>query len=166
MARTISLSLLTLLLAASAFAQSDPAPANEFGRATGADVRAIVKGPRTLSGTLSLSSSGGSTRGRGYEGSIGGEIIRDKMWFFGAASMLPGLQASQLTGLNTKVTAQPVDWSNVTASFQQLRQPNAISPLQQQDFRSLDGSFLALRSTTMLSDRMMMNFSYTQSSVK
>ncbi|MBV9496677.1 MAG: hypothetical protein JOZ54_20705 [Acidobacteria bacterium] len=165
MARTISLSLLTLLLAASAFAQSEPGSTNEFGRATGAEFRAIVKGPRTLSGTLSLSTAGGATRGRGYEGSVGGEIVRDKMWFFGAASMLPGLQTSQLTGLNAKVTAQPVDWSNVTASFQQLRQPSAISPLQQ-DFRSLDSTFLALHSTTMLSDRMMMNFSYTQSNVK
>jgi hypothetical protein len=47
------------------------------------------------------------------------------------------------------VTAQPVDWSSVTASFS--RSPNG-APLTR--------SFLSLHSNTMLSDRMTLNLSF------
>jgi len=150
--RTLVALLVLQLLALGAAAQSE---SGEYGRASGGSIDGITKGPNRLSGSLSLSHSTGVFGGAGYGASLGGEVLKDHLWVFAAASVLPRIQFSNpdLTAIAAKATAQPVDWSSVTASFSQLRQNDILLPY----------SFLSLRSTTMLSDRMMLNLSVSRS---
>jgi hypothetical protein len=151
--RTLLALVATLLLALGAAAQS----ATEFGRASGGDVKAITKAPRQTSGTLGLTHS---NRGLGYEGSLGGELVDDRLWFFAAASVLPRTQfsTSELTAIDGKATAQPVDWTSVTAAFSHVFPKTPVTPLD----GALPTSFLSLRSTSVLSDRMTLDVSVTR----
>jgi len=130
---------LALVIAVSAVAQSA-----EFDRASGGELRAITKSPSNLSGSFRIST------GRGYDATFGGSVS-DKLFFFGAGSVLP--RAHFVEG---KTTAQPVDWNSVTASFQQFRQPVLGTT-------TLSHSFLSLHSTTMLSDHATMTFNVSRS---
>jgi hypothetical protein len=141
--RTLLALLVFLMIAAGAFAQSD----NEFGRASSGAISAITKGPSQFSGSLSLSTGGG------HGASFGGEAIKDRLWVFAAAAVLPQIQFAKADLVDAKATAQPVDWANVTASLSRLRSNDILLP----------SSFLSLRSTTMLNDRMMMNISFSRS---
>src|SRR3954453_13689605 len=105
MSRTLAL-LATLILTLGAFAQTA-----EFGHASGGTIDAITKVPRQTSGSLSLSRATGGT---GYEGSLGGELVKDHLWFFAAASVLPNIQ------FDPKTTAQQVDWKNAATTFRPL----------------------------------------------
>lgn len=153
--RTLLPLLLAQLLALGAAAQS------EFGRASGGTIDAITKAPRQSSGSLTLTHSTGAARGQGYEGTLGGELLDDRAWFFASAAILPQMQFStpNLPTLDAKATAQPVDWTSVTASFSRLRQPVPGTTLQT---GSLSSSFLSLRSTSVLSDRMTLGFSFSR----
>lgn len=147
------------MFALAAVAQTDTAvPVSaEFGRASGGAIDVMTKGPSRISGTFSLTHSTGLFGGARYEGSLGGTIVPDRLWFFSAASVLPRTRfsTSDMTPVNVKADAQPVDWANVTASFNHLAQP-VFAPA------TLPSSFLSLHSTSMLSDRMMLNFSLSQ----
>lgn len=163
--RTLLAVLAIQLLALGALAQ-DATPAAEFGRASSGSISAITKAPSQLSGTLSLSHSTGTSRGAGYGGSIGGELLDDRLWFFAAAAILPLPQVqfsnADLTAIEAKATAQPVDWTTVTASFTQLQRPVfSATPLQMDG--AVPSSFLSLRSTSILSDRMTLDLSVSRS---
>lgn len=127
--------LATLLLASAAMAQSA-----EFGRASGGTIDAIAKAPRQTSGSLSLSRGTGGT---GYEGTFGGEVLKDHLWFFGAASVLPQVRFTQ-----------PVDWKTAATSFR-------ATPAQQPDF----SKFLTLRTTAVLSDQTTLGVTFSRSDV-
>lgn len=129
--------LLAQLLALAAFAQSDA----EFARGSGGVVLgAIAKAPQQLSGSFRLSNSTGVFSGRGYGATVGGQIVRDRLWFFGTASVQPQMRLtnSSLITPSAKVTAQRAD----------------------SDVFPLPKSFLSLHSTTMLSDRMALDISF------
>jgi hypothetical protein len=143
----------TLLALVAAFFIADAVLAQqtaEFGRASGDTIDAITKRARKTSGSIGMTQSTGLFRGRGYEATLGGELVQDRLWFFGAATVLPQMRFSPgIPAIDVKATAQPVDWTNVTATFTQA---NDVF---------LPASFLSLRSTSVLSDRMMVNFSFT-----
>lgn len=147
--------LVIQMLALGAAAQTDTA---EFGRASGGAISAITKAPRQTSGSLGLTHSTGAFRGTGYEATLGGELLDDRLWFFGAASILPDVRLStpDLTAYDLKATAQPVDWTTVTASFTQFSSNPTMNG------GVLPPSFLSLRSTSILSDRMTLDFSFSQ----
>ena len=151
-ARTLLALVVVSLFAVAAFAQSS----EEFGRASGGSLELITKAPHQFSGSLSLSHSLGGFRGQSYDGSAGGAIVNDRVWFFAAATVLPRVQFStqQMNAVDTRATAQPVDWSNATATF---RRNDASTPT------SAPSSFLSLRSTTMLSDHMVFDVSVSRS---
>jgi hypothetical protein len=156
--RTLLALLAMQLLALSALAQSS----DEFGRASGGSISAITKTPSAFSGSLSLTHSIG--RGQGYDGSVGGKLLDDRLWFFAAAAVLPNIQFSTpgIASIDAKATAKPVDWTTVTAAFSRLQQPvfaTSVTPVD----GSLSTSFLSLRSTSMLSDRTMLNISVSRS---
>lgn len=143
------------LVAFAALAQSA-----EFGRASGGEISVITKQPRRLSGSLGFSQSSGAARGQGYNATVGGSALDERLWFFASAAALPALQfASNYQAVDAKVTAQPVDWSSISASFSEGRQP--IGNALQMQNGTLPSSFLSLRSTSMLSDSMVLNFSFT-----
>jgi hypothetical protein len=147
--------LVTQMLALGVFAQTA-----EFGRASGGTIDAITKAPRQTSGSLSLSRSNGGT---GYEGSLGGELVKDHLWFFAAASVLPQVQLTpaNLKTIDAKMTAQPVDWTNVSATFR--------SP-QQSTFSALGGSvpssFLSLHTRSVLSNSTTLDFSFSRTNTR
>ena len=166
MTRTLLALLVTQVLALGAVAQSGTAAApasGEFGRAFGGTIDAVTKGRRPLSGSLGMTRSTGALRGDTYEGTLGGELLDDRMWFFAAATVLPRMQFStaNIPALDAKATAQPVDWTAVTGAFSQLRQPGLATAPQAND-RPLPSSFLSLRSTSMLSDQMTLDFSFSR----
>jgi hypothetical protein len=122
--RTLLLTLAAQVLALGALAQSVTEPsAIEFGRASGGTIHAIAKAPRQLSGSLSLTQSTGARSGRGYDATLGGELLDERVWFFGTASILPQMRVfnPQIRAIEAKTAAQPVDWTAVTASFLSLR---------------------------------------------
>jgi hypothetical protein len=158
-ARTLLAVVVSHVLALGVFAQNETA---EFGRASGGSIDALTKRTRKTSGSLGLTQSTGAFEGLGYEATLGGELLNDRLWFFAAGSVRPQMQfTSDIMAIDAKATAQPVDWTNVTASFSQLRQPAFTNTLTPND-RSLPASFLSLRSTSVLSDRMTLDFSFSQ----
>lgn len=155
--RTLLALLAIQMLALGAFAQST----SEFGRASGGTIEALAKGSRKTSGSLGLTHA--TLGGQGYEATLGGELLSDRIWFFGAGSVLPRTRfSSDLRAIDGKATAQPVDWTSVTASFTRMQQPLFAPDPRRND--ALSSSFLSLRSTSVLSDRMSLNFSFSQQS--
>ena len=133
--------LVTLLFAFGALAQT-----GEFGRSFGGEIQAIAKQPRNLSGSLSLMRGSGN----GYEATLGGSLIKDRVWFFASALQLPPMNfASNIDLVDAKLTAQPVDWTTVSATY--AERPS-----------TLPSSFLSLRSTSILSDNMVLNISVSR----
>jgi len=140
----ISAALVILMLAFGALAQTD-----EFGRTFGGEIQAIAKQPRNLSGSLGLMRGSGN----GYEATLGGSLIKDRVWFFASALQLPPMNFAsndlQLDLADAKLTAQPVDWTTVSATY--TERPTV-----------LPSSFLSLRSTSILSDNMVLNISVSR----
>ena len=130
--------VVTQFIALAAFAQSNA----EFARASGGVVvQAITKAPQQMSGSFRLTQSTGAFSGLGYGATFGGQVVRDRVWFFGTGSVQPQMRLTtlSLTTPSAKVTAQRAD-SNVFA---------------------LPKNFLSLHSTTMLSDRMALDISFS-----
>src|SRR5205809_4668238 len=57
------------------FAQSS----DEFGRASAGLIELSTKGPQRFSGSFGLTTS------RGFGATLGGAIVKDRLWFFGTA---------------------------------------------------------------------------------
>lgn len=166
--RTLLALFAAQMLALGVAAQSrgeDAVSGAELWRGSGGLVEAIAKGPRQLSGSLSVSQSSGTLGGSGYGGTLGGTLVDDRLWFFAAASVLPSVRFSstEIGSIEGKATAQPVDWASVSASFNQLQRPVFASIFPSSNL-SLPTSFLSLRSTAILSDRATLNFSFSRSS--
>lgn len=128
------LPLCLLLVSTTAFAQ-------EFGRASGGDLSMLTKGPSMFSGSLSASWGFGS--GKGYAGTAGGTLLKDRMWFFGTAEHL------QPTRFST--TLPQISLGNaIGASLNtQLGDRNAFGASFRQT--SIPSNFLSLRYTGMIS---------------
>lgn len=151
--RRLILPLLIQLVAVATFAQVSA----EFGRGDGGTLEAITKTARHTSGSLGL------WNGRGYDGSLGGQLLADRLWFFASASILPRTRLSNdvSTPIAARATAQPVDWSSLTASFSHAPQ-TSFATTPQANGVSFPQSFLSLRSTTILSDRTTLDISISQ----
>lgn len=156
------------LLALPAVAQSTP---SEFGRVDAGPIVMTTKSSQgQLSGTFSLSRSN-ARGGTGYDGSLGGAIVPDRLWFFASAAVLPQLRiapgfsspaAGSLQAMEAKVDAQPVDWTNVSASFRRSQDAAVLGTA----FGTVPSSWLSLHSTSMLSDHSMLELSFTQRNAK
>ena len=144
--------MLAALLAIQLLSLGAIAQSAEFGRGSSSDaIKAIAKTRHPLSGSLALTRS---------TGTLGGELLDDRLWFFADASVFPRVDFSTADftaadfstadAIDAKATAQPVDWTSVTGSFHQT---NDVS---------LPSSFFSLRSTSMLSDHAMLDFSVSR----
>lgn len=58
-------------------------PAREFGSASGGELRMIVKAPSATSGSLGFHLMGDDARR--FEGTFGGALVKDRVWFFASA---------------------------------------------------------------------------------
>ncbi len=145
--------LVIQLIAAVALAQETTAPA-VFSHGSGGEIALLTKQSSRLSGTLGMSWSGL----KGFEGTLGGTLIKDRAWFFASASDQPISRT-----IDTKVNAQLGDRQDFAASFSAARQPLVMSPAITVD--SIPSSFLSLRYTGVVSSNLFFTASVSQRSV-
>ncbi|MEK6371990.1 MAG: hypothetical protein AABO58_04785 [Acidobacteriota bacterium] len=155
------------MIAAVAMAQG---VTSEFGRVSGGEVALLTKQTGNLSGSLGFTMS----KSKGYEATLGGTILQDRLWFFASAQqhdarLTSGVAQMQLPeravsrALDAKLTGQLGDRHSFGAFFEAARQPYATIP------NTLGGvtpsSFLSLRYTGVVSSNMFFNASFSQRSV-
>ena len=96
MPRTCALVLiLTLFTTGIAFAQS----LEEFGRASGGQVDFTFKTPSRLSGSFGL------TTGRSAFATVGGTLVKDRVWFFASGQRIQTTPRFDGNGVTTTVRA-------------------------------------------------------------
>ena len=146
-----------LLVTASAFAQ-------EFGRDFGGEIEATMKRPNMLSGSLGLSLTrstqpfGTLGNGRSYDGTFGGTIVKDRMWFFGTAQM-----QQQPTGFVTATPGTPtIALGTMTAAMSNRNQALTTSFDRTANFASVPSSFMSLHYTGIISSNSFFTASVTR----
>ena len=157
--------VLALALAVSGSALAQDAKTSEFDRVSGGQIEAMTKATvKPLSGRLSIGT------GQRYEATLGGEVLKDRLWFFGAASQYQALQfSSQLPAMepidaktfDAKLSAQLGDRHHMTGSFSTGRNAAmTMSPsLVVEPFPS---NFLSLHYTGVVSENMFFTGSLTK----
>lgn len=155
------------MIAAVALAQD--VTSSEFGRVSAGDVELLPKQTRNLSGSLGFTMS----KSKGYEATLGGTILKDRLWFFASAQqhdarLTTGIAQMEVperavTGaVDAKLTGQLGDRQTFDAFFEAARQPYATNP------NAVAGvtpsSFLSLRYTGVVSSNMFFNASFSQRS--
>ena len=155
MTRTIAALLIAQLVTVAAVAQ-------EFGRTSGGQIEATTKSSDKLSASFSMMMSGSASRYRGYEATLGGTIIEDRLWFFGSAfqqngsrfgtSSIPALQQSDIDRLAFgKATAQIGDRHLVDSSI--MAGPSSFLSLHYTGIVSPSAFFTAAFSRSSTSQR-------------
>jgi hypothetical protein len=149
--------LATQIFAAALMAQT------QYGSVSGGEVELLTKGPRKVSGSLGVSRS--SQAVNGYEATLGGTLIQDRVWFFAAASLMPEMSLSSsagaVNGIDAKLEAQLGRQNTLGASFSKT-EVAAVSPVMQ----SVPATFLSLRYTGVVSDNIFFNASFLRHSVR
>jgi len=125
--------LVLCLLATSAFAQ-------EFGREAGGTLDLITKHAQPFSGSFAISKSQFPFT---FDATLGGTLVRDRVWFFAAAER----SRSRFSSSNVQLG----DSQNLAASFTQQSQPVMIP-----------SSFLSLHYTGIVSDNMFFTTTFSQ----
>jgi hypothetical protein len=121
MLRKLAPFALALLVAAPAFAQ-------EYGRTVGGELDLLTKQPTQFSGSLGISRSSlfGS---KGYDASVGGTLLKDKMWFFAS-----GLKTDTPTTVNRFTIVVPryatptLTYAPTPSWFGNVKSTNIVSP--------------------------------------
>lgn len=166
--------VLAQMITAVAVAQSDTPAADrsEFGRVSGGQIEVLTKQARKVSGSLGMTLSSGDFSGKGYEATLGGTVLRDRLWFFAAASVLPEMTRLSSTGafdagafdartggFDARMDAQLGSRNNMSASFSEGRY--GVGTLA----GPFPASFLSLRYTGMASSNLLFNASFSRRSV-
>ena len=112
--------LLCLFIAVPTFAQ-------EYGRASAGTIELTPKGGNAFDGSFSLSSS------RSLGATFGGNLVKDRVWFFGSADRMQPM---------IRTTTMPTSTTDLSAVLAKTRPVNALA---------LPKDFLSLHSTTVLS---------------
>lgn len=145
-----SLAALALILSSlSASAQS------EFHRATGGEIDALTKSPRPLSGTLSLRAGDG----RGYGATLGGSLVRDRVWFFASMEQSRISVASRygFADADAGIAA-----ATMVAQLGDRQSLQATARDSRDSVLAIPTSFLSLRYTGIISDSMFVNVSVSR----
>jgi hypothetical protein len=162
--------VLSLLFAALAFAQSDVST-SEFGRGTGGEISLITKSPARLSGSFGISTGGLGGRRNGYDATLGGTVVQDRIWFFASAQRSTDLFGAtpQQNGESAEAVSRAID---AKLAMQLGNRQNLAATFASQ--RGIDSalatpgvtpsSFLSLRYTGIVSDHMFFNASFSRSS--
>ena len=144
--RAVAALFLSQMLAGVGFAQSvvpsaggsaaSVAAPDEFGRVSGGEIDLITKHTRKLSGSLGMSMSksqlplsiGGNGTRNGYDATLGGTVLQDRLWFFASAQQSDPLFSSRLAtvlprsgasarGSDSKFSAQIGNRQSLAAAF-------------------------------------------------
>jgi hypothetical protein len=151
-ARVAAAVLVSLTLASAALAQS------EFGRVSGGSLDVLTKHRPQLSGSFELSAARGFSKG--YNATLGGTIVPDRLWFFASADRSTPTFA-QTNAVDAKVLSQLGDRQNLAASFgtshtQLVETPAATFPAP------LPSQFLTLHYTGIISNNMFVTASFSE----
>lgn len=156
------------MIAAVALAQD--VTSSEFSRVSGGEIELLPKQTRNFSGSLGASFGGL----KGYDATLGGTIVKDRLWFFAAAQqyesrLTTGVAQLQLPeravagALDAKLTGQLGDRQGFAAFFEAARQPSATTPAAVAGVTP--SSFLSLRYSGVVSSNMFFNASFSRRSV-
>jgi hypothetical protein len=166
--QTVAALFLVQVIAGAGLAQ-DPF---EFSRGSGGEIALHGKQTRSLSGSLGML-MGTSRDVKGYEATLGGALLEDRLWFFAAAShsegrwfssALPELPERAVSGVvDTKLSAQLGDRQSLAASFSAGRELLTPAPTTAAD--RIPSSFLSLRYTGVVSSNMFFSATFSQRSV-
>ena len=129
-------------MVASAAPGQQPMPVSEFGRVSGGQVDVVTKGTGDLSGSLAIMSLGSREE---YGATLGGTLLEDRLWFFGAGA-LPG-------ATDAKMTAQLGSRNSVNASFSRTSAESTSA-------QALPSSFMSLRYDGMASGNFFFSASF------
>lgn len=131
--------------------------AQEFGRVSGGEVDLAVKSPSKLSGSLEMGlpffSGNGSRR---YEASIGGTLLKDRLWFFGTA------QQMDLSGFDAKLNAAVGERQSLDAALHSARPANNTSTATPN--LTVPSSFLSLHYAGIISSNSFFTATFSRSS--
>ena len=156
--RILTAIFLSSIFAAGAIAQ-EAARAGEFGRVSGGQIESITKQPRKLSGSLAITRSDsilGSAL-KGYEGTLGGTIVEDRLWFFASAQQQSGLRFA--TSI-PETQQRDFDRATFVKSAAQLGDRHVLDA----SFGAGPSSFLSLRYDAALSSNMFFSGSFSRGS--
>jgi hypothetical protein len=141
---------------------------SEFNRTSGGQIEVLSRHARNFSGSLGMRMMG-SSAAKGYEATLGGTVIEDRLWFFAAAqkqqgswfaSALPQMaRPFDAGGASGKLSAQIGDRNSLIGSFGAARE---TSPVMLD--RSIPSSFLSLRYTGTVSSSMFFSASFFSAS--
>lgn len=157
-----------LVIAAPAFAQ------DVFDRGTGGEITATTKAPAKTSGSLGLEVFAGG--GSGYNATLGGTLLEDRIWFFGSlyrserqhsfASAIPEMPAvASAQSIDAKLGAQLGSRQTLDAVFSSGHY-EAVAPAPAAEPFAIPSSFLTLRYTGVVSSNMFFTATLSQSSTK
>lgn len=141
---------------------TDAVLGQEFGSVSGGQIKVLTKGPKKMSGSLGISRS--SQAVNGYEATLGGELLDERIWFFAAASILPEVSVSSRVGtIDAKLDTQLGSRSTLGASFSQ--QPGEPAFATNIVPAIVPSSFLSLRYTGVISESIFFNASATRTTI-
>jgi hypothetical protein len=166
--------LVSLAIPATLCAQE--ASSAEFGRGSGGELRLLPKASRDFSGSLGLTmgrSSGPFASfgtGKGYSGTLGGTLVRDRLWFFASgeqqdSALFRGATPTQFSqdwrseALDAKTSAQLGDRQSLAAIFARGTNPSVMTGPG-----TARSSFLSLHYTGVVSSSMTFDASVTHHS--
>lgn len=163
----------SMLFAGLAIAQSD-GTSSEFGRGSGGEISLITKSAGRLSGSFGISSRSGLPFGSGksgYDATLGGTIVEDRIWFFASAQRSDSVFGTAVPqdsrskeavsrAIDAKLAMQLGSRQNLAATFASQR---GVAPAFA-NAASTPSSFLSLRYTGIVSDQMFFTTSYSRSS--
>ena len=155
--RTLAVLLLTLTFAAAAFAQEDLTTA-EFGRSSGGELAIGVKQPTRLSGSIGIAfplRRNGAT--------LGGTLVKDRLWFFASAEKMDVPRFSNAaSGLSTNMNGQLGDRQSFDAALRAGR--DVVIPQASTPALAIPSSFLSLRYTGIVSSNSFFSASFSRTS--
>ena len=157
-------------LVAGALTAQEPAM-SALGASSG-ELRMVTKGAKTTSGSLTMSVTGNGVRA--YEGTFGGTLVKDRMWFFASAQRYEGawLPASGFAlpeqvaseGTAGKLDAQIGDGQSFSAAA--LSRQSTFAGPQMKDSLTMPSSFLSLHYTGVVKDNLFFTATVTRSSAR
>ena len=147
--RRAIITLATLLLATTALAQ-------EYGHASGGDIDLITKRPNKLSGSFGFTAGGG----QGFDATLGGNLIKDRVWFFASAEKSNSAFGTPFRATDAKVNANLGDRQMLAASFADTKQ--SLVTTNPNLSLTMPSTFLSLHYTGIVSNNMFVTASFSE----
>ncbi len=142
--------------------------AQEYGRDSGGVIEATMKQSNTLSGSLGIGLTRSSMpfvagSARNYNATLGGTVLKDRLWFFGSALVNDGARFNPVLSAIPARSVPMIALGNLSAQAGD-RQSFAASGIRSGSLTALPSSFLSLHYTAILSSSSFVTASVTRQS--